>query len=449
MLNKKYNKGIIGLNYVSLAYGLVACKQGNSALIIDDQKLSFSNNWYRNLGYLERSLLLYIGDKYDIEPLKNIDNYITDQNIVLCLNNKQIELVNSPYSNIKEVARKLPDSFSEVYKSKLREINAEDFDREFFNFLDSVCEKAYEKQELGKLSELFLTEPGKNLSDVFTSFKQYLQLDSDISKQLHFILQVMYQTVFSSSKLEVESEFLLLSLLSPRYEIVEDKLKEDLLFEYRKTGGDIKSTNVKDWGIEDNQLKYILLNTIDGLIELDRGYFFSHLNHLVPFETQKAKTDFKSINLECVVDHKYVSLYKGKRFIFSTTERMGSDFPYWEFAIDTNGLLKGIYSYADYTGTKSSFYYHHAIDDIFNSLKTMLPGLVRADWVSRVKLFEGKDTWFEFSPDNKKLLVPKNKNDFKYIYDKETNASIKSLYQCGPARAKSLGFYSYLLDVFS
>jgi hypothetical protein len=449
MLNKYYNKGIVGLNYVSLTYGLIAMKHGHTSLIVDDERLPFSNKWYLNIGYLERSILIRIGEKYDINPLKNLDNYLEDKNTVLCLNKIIIELVDSPFSNIKEIGRKIPECFSDVYLNKLNLISPDVFDADFFEFLDQVSESAFEKIESNNIKDLFNAHKGLEFTAVMESFISFFEKNTDITKQIHYILQVMYQTVFSSAHLKIESEYLLMSLLSPRFEVNEAKLKEDLLFDYRKTGGDIKVTSIKDWGIEDKKLKYILLYSIDGLIKLDKCHFFSQVTHHLPFDVLSAKTQFKSIKLECMLDHKFVSLYEGKRIIFSNRSRMGSDFPYWEISIDDTGLLTGLYSYADYTGTKPSFYYHHAVEDIYISLKAMLPGLLKADWVSRVKLEQGEDNWFEFSASEKSTLYPGKNQNFEHVFDKDDGSVIDSLYQCGPNRSKSLGFYSYLLDVFS
>lgn len=449
MLNKSYNKGIIGLNYVSLIFGLISLDKGDSALIIDDQELPFSNKWYLNIGYLERSLLILLGEKYNIEPLRNLDNYLKDQSTVLCLNEKIIELVNSPFSNIKEIARKIPSCFSKVYLDNLSQVNPEVFDQDFLDYLDKVCVKAFKHLDLGEADLLFDEHKGLELENVMSSFIEFFEGNTDLTKQIHYILQVMYQTVFSSGYLDLESHYLLLSLLSPRYEVNNLKLKEDLLVDYRIAGGDIKFTTVKDWGVEEKCLKYLLLDSIDGLIKVDHTYFFSQINHHLPFEIQTGKTQFKSIEIKCMLDHKFIKLYENKRIIFSKKSRMGSDFPYWEFSIDEQGLLSGLYSYADYTGTKPSFYYHHAVEDIYNSITSMLPGLVKADWVSRVKLSPGQDSWVEFAASDKQSLSPVNSLQTDFIYSKANRKPIECLHQCGPDRGKSLGFFSYLMDVFS
>ena len=221
------------------------------------------------------------------------------------------------------------------------------------------------------------------------------------------------------------------------------------MFEFRKTGGDIKSTSVKDWGVQRGELKFILLNSVDGLIELESAHFFTQMSHSIPFKMHTAKTHFKSIQLNCVLEHRFINLYKNKRIIFSSSERMGSDFPYWEMSIDNDGMLNCVYTYADYTGTKASFYYHHAVEDVYNFLLTILPGIDRAEWVSRVKLQEGSDCWYEFLPKNKKKLIPSKNNTFSRVYDATSSKLITRLYQYGPNSSKSLGFSSYILDIFS
>ena len=148
-----------------------------------------------------------------------------------------------------------------------------------------------------------------------------------------------------------------------------------------------------------------------------------------------------------------IEYFKHKRIVFAPQNRMGSDFPFWEITINESGELFAIYSYADYQGTKPSFYYPQALDDIYGSLKTILPGVVKSDWVSRSQLVAGDDIWFEFESSYKNKLSPSNAksypmfNRLKIKGDKDV--LLDGIEHCGPGRGRSLGLFSYLLDVFS
>jgi len=259
----------------------------------------------------------------------------------------------------------------------------------------------------------------------------------------------MFQTVFSSGKDLLETKYLLISLISPRYEVDFHTLQEELVYQYRKVGGDMRGTHIKDWGVRDNNLNYILLDAIDGLIGVDQTYYFGQSSDGIPFESNNSGTRFLSISLKCLIDHDFLELFKHKRIIFSQNKRMGSDFPYWEVKINDEGLLEGVYSFADYQGTKPNFYYHHALEDIFQSLEMMLPGLEKADWISRAKLTKGSDIWFEYKPQEKKILHPHDKYSLATVFDKKSKQQLGKIQHCGPNRSKSLGLFSYLLEIFS
>ena len=85
MLNKSYNIGIVGQNYLSIIQGIIALKTGNSAVIIDDSNLSFANKRYLNIGLIERDILEKIGQKYEIPALIEISKFLRSKPTILYL----------------------------------------------------------------------------------------------------------------------------------------------------------------------------------------------------------------------------------------------------------------------------------------------------------------------------------------------------------------------------
>jgi hypothetical protein len=449
MLNKKYETGTVGLNYISLIHGIIAISKGKTSLIIDDKSYPYANKWYLNIGEVEKSILRKLGNEHDIDCLQNIENYLVDNNTILYLDDVFIEFSDSPYTNLKEMARKLPESFAKFYQEELLDIDPDAFDREFINFIEDVAHKSFSKFSQKILDTVFVSRSFEGLDEIFDNFMSYLNTETATTKQLHYILQVMFQTAFSSGQNELETKYLLLSLISPRYLVLEKELKEDLLFTYRKLDGDLKSTTVVDWGIKKDRLHYLLLDSIDGLTEVEECFYFGQLTKQEHFDHQLKQTQFLSINIDCLIDHNFVDFFKDKRIIFSKSNRMGSDFPFWEVTLNSKGELNAIYAYADTLGTKASFYYHHALEDVFLSLQAILPGLTRADWISRAKLSKGEDIWIKYEPKQKQQLHPNSAYLVDTLYTKEDQIPVEALYYCGPDRAKSLGLYSYLLDIFS
>jgi hypothetical protein len=241
----------------------------------------------------------------------------------------------------------------------------------------------------------------------------------------------------------------MLSLLAPRYVVDANKLEEDLLLVYRERGGDLRQTQIADWGVADSKLKYLLLAEVDGVVQVDQTHYFAQKTDALPFETKNGAEQFLAIGLKGNLNHDFVDIFKDKRILFSYEKRIGSDFPHWELKIDGNGNFSAIYAYADALGTKPSFYYTHALEDLFRSCESILPGLQRSDWIANTKLFMTEDIWFQYPPQAKKELSQFKPNNFKDLYDKESRVHIQKIYHCGPNRSKSLGLYSYLLDLFS
>ena len=449
MLNKSYNIGIVGQNYLSIIQGIIALKTGSSAVIIDDLNLSFANKWYLNIGLIEREILEKIGQKYEIPALIDISRFLRSKPTILYLNEKVIELGDSPFYNIKEIARKLPDCFGKVFTEAIEDISAEVFDNDFKIYINSIVKKSAEIDLNPRtIAELFDQHKNLELTKVLEQFLAYLEKDTLSNKQLHYILQVMFQAVVSPKTEILESKYLLTSLISERFEVKFRELNLELVEQFKRLGGDIKRSSVKDWGIGVNSLEYLLLESIDGIIKVNNTKFYGQVRDSLPFYNISRGTRFLSINLLSQIDHDLVPFFKNKRIVFSQDKRMGSDFPYWEVSIDSLGVLSGIYAFADYQGSKASFYYHQALEDIFHSLEQMLPGLEKADWLASTKLSQGSDIWFEVPSERKSEIYPFKPDEQSNFYIPKGRSPLQGIELCGPNCTKSLGLSSYLLENF-
>jgi hypothetical protein len=175
---------------------------------------------------------------------------------------------------------------------------------------------------------------------------------------------------------------------------------------------------------------------------------FDHLKAIYPFVSAKTGAEYHSIQLHASINHEFASAYTNKRIVFSKHNRIGSDFPFWEIEIGHNGKLTGIYAFADGSGSKANFYYPYAIEDIYESLVEILPGLSRSEWVANVRLEQGSDYWFKYTQQEKKGLRTLDGKDLSIIYDKTSGQRLENMQYYGPKSSKSLGLFSYLLDIF-
>jgi len=449
VLKDRYYDVFIGKSYISFIYGILRLKKyQKDALIIDDSKVVLGNQCFVNIGYLEKMLFKKIGEDYKIFPLSNIKKYISPVNTIIFLNEKMLEFGISPFGNIKEVARKLPQCFSKNILKELNEIGPEGFDKICFEFFDSVIEKTLNSYAAKKIK--FDFKPSEQTVDkLYAEFLSYLNDKQMDSKQLHFVLQVLFQTVFSNAKSNTESSYLLTSILSPRYKINDKLLADDLAFIFKDLGGVYQDANVDEWEIFKNQLEYIKLNSLDGIVGFDNLFYYGKLSSSVPFVCSETDFQYNSVHLKCPIEHKFMDFYKNKRLLFSKLDRLGTDIPHWEVFIDSDGVFQAIYSYADNLGTKPEFFHKTVADDVFKSLSEVLPGLDKADWSGQMEFSRGSDSWIEYHIKDKEILIPKKVAENSHLYNRDNGVKVTKLDYCGPSRSKSMGLFSYTLDLMS
>ena len=449
MLNKSYSSCIVGKNFLSLIHGIKELKGQKTCCLLDDESLFYADQWIHNLGRLEVLALKTIGDKYQIKQLTHIEDYLSPKSTILHLNHKVIEFGPSPYFNIKELGRKLPDALGAFFRDELKNINPEEFDLVFLNMLETYNQNLWEKKNYKNAASYLSSLKENETKNVYLEFINFIRSSTHVSKQLHYVLQMMFQIVFSAGQNSLETQYLLSSVLAPRYELKYKKLEQDLSDEFIKLNGAIRKTSIKDFGVTEDGLQFLLLSSIDGVVKVNKTFFYGQMNETsYPFSSHKHGTRFLSIKLESSIEHELVHHFVGKRIVFSHEKRMGSDFPFWEIDLTREGKMTGVFAYADYQGTKASFYYHHALEDLYESLDVIFPGIDRSDWFATTKLSVSSDIWLEVDQFFKKQYHPDSNHDLDKFYGQLDGKKILQFANCGPERSKSLGLYGQLVDIF-
>lgn len=447
MLNKKYTTSIIGFNYISLLKGLKALRRGESVVIIDNRGGSFSNENYLNLSQLDLETLKVIFHSEQLGSLQNFEDFITNRNTLIYIDNIFIEFSDSPFANLKELARKFPTSFASLFHDEFSRFAPGEFDQDFRALLENLARTSVATISFKEFEDNFLKRSQK-LLPLFQKFYDLVNTREKEVTELHYILQVMFQNSFSGSCSLLESSYLLISLLAGRFQLDEEKLLNSLLEKYKLGGGELKVTQVEDWGIKEGQLKYILLKSVDGLIEVDQSYYFGRLIAQNRLSLERKERTFLSLKLTCLIDHDFIDLFQDKRIVFLQSTKMGSDFPYWEFSINESGYLTASYAYADNLGTKASFYYQRALEDIYESVLKVFPGLSRAEWGARSSMEPGLDYWVEYQSTGTKASRTNRVSYTRSLIDSETGQKVRSLHYCGADRVSSFGLFGHLVDLF-
>jgi hypothetical protein len=441
MFNDHYHSVILGKSYISLVYALMRKRKykQEQIAVIDDVHVKLGTIWSNNIGNIEKSLLKNIGIHYGIQTLVNLDDFVRPINTIIFLNDKMIELGPSPFANIREIARKLPEIFHESYLSSFDQTNAYAFDEMCFAFFDKLA-TVPQLPRPEEISSMMLLN--NNLDKILQDFIRYLQGEHLEAKQLHFVLQVLHQTFFTNQINQLEMKYLLISILSPRYIVDEKSIVDHLVFEFLQQGGRLLTSNVVEWEIYNQATNYLKLASFDGVLHFDKAYYFGRVTPAAPFMREGEETHFHTILLQCPIEHDFIHFFQGKRILICENDRLGTDFPHWELEILENGLLRALYSYAHYEGTKASFYYKKVAEDIFRSLERILPSININDWAGHLHLSEGDDYWLE-SLSSKAILSEKKIHNDELLYDRESQKVIHNLTYCGPNRTRTLGLYSF------
>src|SRR5690606_36079376 len=112
---------VIGRNYLSFIISLLLANKDQTLLMIDDERVRYGENWHRNIGEFEKNTLQSIGEAFEVEPLKNINKYLSPSPFYLKLGNRHVKLGDTPFENLREIARKIPECFTKKVHSIFNE----------------------------------------------------------------------------------------------------------------------------------------------------------------------------------------------------------------------------------------------------------------------------------------------------------------------------------------
>jgi len=441
MLDSKFDSVILGKNYLSLIFAILKIKASDqSVLVLNDPDCSMGGLWHKNLGEIEKRVLYSIGKKYNVQSLKQIKNYLEPTNTLIKLDEILIEFGQNPFSNIRELSRKIPECFPITLIDTIESYGEETFNKACSQLLDDITENI---NLVGSKKDFHVSQP--SLKIIFDQFLAFLDSKSIVSEQLHYVLQVLFQSYFSNLKDEDGSRYLLTSVMSPRFNLDIDTLMKDLNFEFKSLGGMITNACISSIEVYKNQFQFVEFSTMDGIIKAHDLYFFTKLREDIDLKEQLEPVEYKSISMKAPLSHDILGFYSNKLIIFSLKDNLGTDFPHFEMEISSEGIMNVRYSFASELGTKPSFFYKKAANSVFNSLTFFFPGLDKEEFLSQVEFGIGDSFWYQVLPNNKKAFIRNASNSS--LYSKETGSKIENTHNFSHSRVQSMGLYSYLWEI--
>jgi hypothetical protein len=446
-----YDHIIVGKNYITLACGLSLLRQGKKVLIINDDRLGLGESWYNEIGLLEKEYLnLFL--EYKCHLGQNLMDKYTDQRvIILMLDEIMVQLGESPYTNLKELARKVPYCFNTSFIKKINKIKSEDFDKNCIDLTKKIVQTTFEKYKFDDFQKsVFDMDLRGDLKKVYDLFQESLLNESyEEGHRLYFSLQVAFQSVFSNLKKPLEIHYLLTSLLNPRFNVDSKALLDDLCSSFFDNGGNIKNTQISEWQIHENSLKGVVLESYEGFIMSDSLALFSEPQWFMPFKEKDYAGHYKVLKLKTLISHKFLHFYFGKRIILTSDEKIGTDFPHIILDFDSVDGFTSDFYYLEFPGSKSSFNTKEAFGHIFDALSKILPNLNFDQFRLNTTVFEDSHVLKEVQVTdiNSTYLNNKYIQDRAVLYDEKSMQPIKNLNFWGNLRVGQMGLFSYLIDM--
>ena len=99
LLNRTFDRTLLGKNYLSFIIGLTLLRKGQSVLLVDDHRIAMDDLWGHYLTCLDLKYLQLWGIVHNIEELKCLDRYLKQVPVTFYLGAKGLA---SPGSSIWE-----------------------------------------------------------------------------------------------------------------------------------------------------------------------------------------------------------------------------------------------------------------------------------------------------------------------------------------------------------
>ncbi len=448
MLDKNIDITLVGHNFFSYLMGIGLLAKNKKVLILDDDRFNYGELFTDSITILDLEILKKWGEKYDVPPLKKMEEYIQFSPVSFYVGKKEILLGDNPSRNYTELARK----FSAFFESTSLD---ENFDQGVYQIAHSLAEAFYVDQDLIKLPNRLAIF--KQLS-VMKKFEEFILLfskkaDWDFMQRSEwnsfiFLTRGYFHNRLSISGSRSELLHLFLSLLSPRFKFDHKSLVEDLLNHFKSIGGEFKKLNISSMKFQKSLVSTLELESYEGLISPQHVLFIGGELNGLPIMLKEKVPVFNAmkVNLEFTVPSPQYLV--GKKILFSSPMKTGTNWPMWEGTFLENGMIFNIVMLKR-QGIKVEFVSEKVLSYLKDDLDFLYPEFN----------FQIKTSSFQFTLDvliedlkEHSHLVFSPKLNFKPIkvYSKVTPFSflkLKNISYLGPYGGNTHGVFSGLIQL--
>lgn len=459
MQNGNLDFALVGHNYFALILSIGLLNRGKKVLVLDDDRFNYGDFFTNSLTSLDVEFLKAWGAESNLAPLMNIQNYLAPSTVYFSVGKKQIVLGDLPHRNFRELCRKFPELFLKGSANQAGITSLEDaksFDHDYNDFCQKISALLFNEKRASKLSMLFEQTLPENLKSSFYHFFSHFDQKDQMSEQeahdfnaLMFMTRGFFQNRMSITGSKSELMHLFFSLVSPYYKLDHERLSADLLKEHLEKGGEFKKLNLSDLKFQKGLVQSFELESFDGIIRPNKMAFIGGYPVGLPIKLGKTNSlPYNCLNVEFTFKEAVPELLEGKKYVFTSPMKIGTDRPFWEVYFSGKKAVFNVIM-AKKEGTKIDFISERVKSILIGDLKYLYP---EYDFESvECKMKFTLDVFLEDKDYNahKKSEANLTKKLVDVLEDSAPLliSKLKNVLYFGPYNEDSLGTFSSLVEI--
>ena len=242
---------IVGSDYISTITGLLCFEKKSSVALLNEHNFYQDPAFLSHLNSFDFHYLNVLGEKHNIQTLRNLKNYIINSPFTFHTNDKSIVLGRDFSSNIHECLRKIPEIFN---SEQLRQIDLITLSQQHEKYLGELARKLHQLSDISKFREAVLIDDYHH----FKNLKSIIQWDDSVDNLLR-CLAGAYDNYIPKKMGVLHKLSLIFNLFSPFYLLDNDRLNNDLIREFEEKGGQVLSDKIEGFTTQGKKLEGVKL----------------------------------------------------------------------------------------------------------------------------------------------------------------------------------------------
>lgn len=459
--NKTVDFALVGHNYVAFLLSIGLLSRGKKVLVLDDDRFNYGDFFTNSLTQLDVEFLKKWGEEANLLPLKDLETYLRPEKVYFFVGKKQIVLGDQPLRNYRELCRKFSDLFLNDEKKEngfgiTHENEMINFNNSFNDFCQKVSTSFFISKKHTRIYEIFLNSLSHELAErfhyFFSHFNSKERLEENTRSEFNSLIYMtrgFFQNRLSTTGSKSELMHLFFSLISPYYKLDHERLIADLLKEHLEKGGEFKKLNLSDLKAQSGIVKSFELESFDGIIKPHKMAFIGGYPVDLPIKLKTpGSLSYNCLNVEMIFENPVPNLLNGKKCVFSSPIKIGTDRPFWEVFFKDNTAVFNIIM-ARKEGTKIDFISERVKNLLLEDLQYLYP-----EYKFDLLTYSMKFTLDVFIEDknfdaHKKIEGGLKKKIVDVLEDTAPilMSRLKNVLYFGPYNEDSLGTFSSLVEI--